>query len=219
MIFNKKLDKSLWCILEADEKLRKDILNFLFEIPDNLLEELREIIELEDDVFDKEVISEDGSIFTYECSNDMEEQIIEINHTLAKPNNINDAYISFGSSLTLVNSKMMDDLNDDFWLGNFCYNSDFSKHFKDLSFVKNKCMTVLDLDNPNNLSYNREQEVEYYLLFQNNTYYIEKHCCYNGTKINLPINLNEYPEDLTIDYLKMKYGEDYPKRTLRFPNK
>lgn len=45
MIFDKDYDASLWCIVKADRKNRKEIMDFINEIPEELLENIRISIE------------------------------------------------------------------------------------------------------------------------------------------------------------------------------
>lgn len=220
MVFNKELDKSLWSILETESDLRNDIITFLKNIPDNLLEEIqRELSSKQLHDFNKEFIAEDGSVFLYECSIDEEEIIFEIKHCLAEPKDKNTPYMNLGTSLTLVRNFLEEkELNQWSWIGNFCFDNDFSSHFKNLPFVQKNCLSALNISNSKitGVSYVREQEYEYYLIPIENGAYVQKVCTYNGQKTTSEIDLEEMPEELTLEYVYTEYDGDNPKRNLSF---
>ncbi len=71
MIFNDEYDASLWCMIKADKKNRKELVDFLKEIPEELIINVRTAInkaqeeQFEDETFSERYISKDNPSIYY----------------------------------------------------------------------------------------------------------------------------------------------------------
>lgn len=86
MIFSDELDKSLLIILKNDRKSRKEIIDFIQEIPDSLIKDLKnEIVftqDIDDDeeiihpILSKKYISKNNNTYSYKYDNDVDELLL-----------------------------------------------------------------------------------------------------------------------------------------------
>lgn len=225
-MFDKDFDQSLWCILECDKEKRNEIIEFLKRIPNELLENLSELlatINHEEAMeqcycYEKEVISDDGFIYSYSLDFEEQEKYLTLKQELATPED-NASYMNFGVELDLVKEypPYTPEIGEEFHIGNFCDvvrvspDIDTSKLFKKQFF-----MPFIDFKNGEVKNKGKELEIEIeYSLVQNPLGYSVRRMHCNERKIDdIPVDINEFPLELTIDYIDKRYNGSSKKKNM-----
>ena len=228
MIFDKDFDESLWLILESDAEKRGEIIHFLKSIPNELIENVREILtsEIDEDAdcipdYEGSVVAEDGTVYSYLMEFDDQEKTLEITQQFATPSD--SSYINMSVSLNLVKEippyEVLD--GEKMWIGNFtramsvvgCDSSPFDfGEGRFLPFVGMKDGEVVAKGKQ------KELESEYYIVKNKAQYDVVRFNCTNGVHEVLPIDKNNMPEELSISYIDKRYGQIPKTKELILPN-
>lgn len=220
MIFNKKFDKSLWCILEGDSEKRGEIISFLKKVPDRVFKDLKsEIAKAEQEEnkgnkysWGEEFTHEDGTVYVLEVNFDTyDENEVEITNCLAEPTEKNVSFFDCGCSFDVVYETPYYEVEDgeEVRIGNFVSYVCTVDNGKNNTTNSLMWLPYLDVDKGKvkRKGHMKEMDTEYYLVKNEDDYSLIRFSCVNGKRDVFPIDINQMPEELTMGYIEKRYGE------------
>lgn len=212
MVFNKEFDKSLWYMLEADSENRNDIINFLNTLPNDLKTKIVETIKYADNEFDKgnkDFEFEDeynyannGFAYSFEIDNNWDEKNLVIKQQTIDPSELGCDGVSFSKELWIW-GIIQEYPDDEDIIGNFSYSVNLiSKQTK----IKTGFMPYIAFGNGKvkHIGQMKEKEYEYSLSKSKDIIVINK-IMQAGKPTMIKVNLEEMPEDLTMEYINNRY--------------
>lgn len=220
MVFSKELDKSLIKILEADAENRSTILDFLNAIPQDTLEEIKQLVKrfekaMREDgkyMFSEDVETSNG---TYECDFLEEDENIIFDITFHADDEV-EQLATFTNALSLETNHPFyePDENEELTIGSVTHTMILQTNGKYTDTMKKNFVPALQL-NGNHVEgvvLERESTTEYSIVYQGQVQneIIKKENNLTGTSEILSVDVSTLPEDITIEYLNRKYG-DTPK--------
>lgn len=219
MIFDKDLDESLSQIIMSDTEKRDEIIQFLERIPDELLDEIREILDNEDELgldenededrdayFHGNCVGTDGTLFSYNIDYQSQEKSLTIQQNLSTPADNDTPYIDFGVELLLVKEYLPYEMeiDEEVWIGTFTNSINVVGDIDPNSpFIKEKFELFFKINNGviDGHGFSRESELEYHMIKRNSGYEIERINFLSKKRNIMSIDIKQVPTDLTFSYI------------------
>ena len=223
-MFDKDLDKSLWYILEADAEKRNEIIEFLKRVPNELIEEIRDLLTRpkyeEDYYFDGNAIAQDGTIYSYIIEGNEEEKSLEIKQSLLT--SIDTPCLNFSAELILANEDLSYETEnyEEIWVGTFTSSMDIIGNVDMNSpLIKRNFIPFIEFHegNVDKTGHTQALEFEYNLIKEVSGHAIKRTNYLYRKHDYIPLDINQMPNELNMDYITKRYSEKQKTKKLTPP--